>query len=57
MNEGGTISAGDLEMPSSKRWLRYLFDNLNEVPEAGKPWDGFPDSPKGTIDVWDEVEV
>lgn len=26
------------------------------VPPEALPWDGYPDSPAGTLEVWDEVE-
>jgi hypothetical protein len=54
MNEGGTISAA-LETPQQIRFFHWMYNELNELKEY--PWIEFPDPPKGTMDVWDEVYI
>ena len=48
---------GCLDNPSGLRWFDHMYSDLNSDVPIELPWDGFPQPPSGTIDVWDEKQV
>jgi ribosomal protein S12 methylthiotransferase accessory factor YcaO len=54
-NEKEKIIAEALSTPRSRRRLAWV---MTEPLMGGRnrpvPWEGYPDSPQGTLEVWDE---